>query len=334
MAVYAEGKDDEAKPDPSEGEKLPALEQGEVLRLKELRPEQHFTEPPPRFSEASLIKELEEKGIGRPSTYAAILSNIVDKEYVSKEDKRFTPTDLGFIVNDLLVENFPNVMDVEFTARMEKELDDVEEGHRDMVSALQNFYEPFSRNLERAKEHMKNIKAQEIQTDSSCPRCSKPLVIKWGRQGEFLACTGYPECRYTCEFDRDADGKITPRKMEVTGEYCSECASPMVIKRGRYGKFLACSRYPECKSTRAVHIGVDCPLCGAKVVERRSRKGKLFYGCSAYPNCKFASWYKPVAETCPDCGSRYLLEKTSKKEGAYVACPEQECSYRRGSTTS
>lgn len=331
MAVYAEGQDDEEKPDPSEAEKLPALEEGETLRLIELKPKQHFTEPPPRFSEASLIKELEEKGIGRPSTYAAILSNIVDREYVDKEDKRFTPTDLGFIVNDLLVENFPNVMDVEFTARMEKQLDDVEDGTRDMVTALQDFYGPFSKNLENAKENMKNMKAQEIQTDLKCPKCKSEMVIKWGRRGEFLACSGYPECRHTGEFEHDEEGKIIPKKMEVTGEFCSECGSQMVMKSGRFGNFLACSKYPECKSTRSVNIGVDCPLCGDKVVERRSKKGKVFYGCNTYPNCKFASWYKPVLEKCPDCDSPYLIEKTTKKEGTVIACPEKECFYKQSS---
>lgn len=327
ITIYQEGRDD--SDDDLTKDALPDLKAGEVLRLEQLRPEQHFTEPPPRFSEASLIKEMEEKGIGRPSTYASIMSTIEDREYVRIDNKRFFVTDLGFIVTDLLVENFPNVMDVEFTARMESELDEVEEGKRTMVEALNDFYGPFSKNLEQAKENMTNIKRQEIPTDIECELCSKPTVIKWGRQGEFLACTGYPECRYTREFRRDEAGKIVLAKREMTGEFCAECGSQMIIRRGRFGKFLACSRYPDCKTTQSFKIGVSCPLCAANVVERRSRRGKVFYGCSAYPKCKFASWYRPVAEVCPDCKSPYLVEKHLKKTGSQVACPEKDCHYNR-----
>ncbi len=329
LAIYQEGRDDDKEDENETKDQLPDLKDGETLKLLELRPDQHFTEPPPRFTEASLIKELEEKGIGRPSTYAAILSNIVDREYVHKEDKRLAPTDLGFIVNDLLVENFPNVMNVEFTAKMEQELDGVEEGSCNMVGAVRDFYEPFEKNLERAKVHMKNMKAQEIETEVVCEKCGKPMVIKWGRRGEFLACTGYPECRHTCEFQKDDEGRVIPMKMEVTGEFCAECASPMILKKGRYGSFLACSRYPDCKATRSVNIGVECPLCGGNVVERRTKKGKVFFGCSAYPKCTFASWSKPINEKCPDCSSPYLIEKETKKDGQYIACPEKECPYRR-----
>jgi DNA topoisomerase-1 len=329
LAVYQEGRDDEKQEDSETKDQLPDLKEGETLTLHELRPDQHFTEPPPRFTEASLIKELEEKGIGRPSTYAAILSNIVDREYVQKDQNRLVPTDLGFIVNDLLVESFPKVMDVEFTAKLERELDDVEEGALNMVETLRHFYEPFSKNLEHAKVHMKNMKAQEIQTGIQCEKCGSVMVIKWGKRGEFLACSGYPECRQTSEFKRDDAGNVIPLKMEVTGEFCSECASPMVLKKGRYGTFLACSRYPTCKTTRSVNIGVDCPLCGEKVVERRTRKGKIFFGCSGYPKCSFASWDKPVNEPCPECGSSYLVEKTTKKDSQCIACPEKGCQYRK-----
>ncbi len=310
-------------------DELPDLKQGETLKLGQLKPVQHFTEPPPRFSEASLIKELEQKGIGRPSTYAAILSNIEDREYARREERRFFATDLGFIINDLLIENFPNVMDVEFTARMEEELDDVEEGKRSMVEALNNFYGPFSKNLERAKKEMKNIKRQEIPTEIDCELCQKPTVIKWGRQGEFIACTGYPECRYTREFKRDEKGKIVLEKREMTGKFCSECGSQMIIRRGRFGKFLACSRYPDCKTTQSLTIGVNCPLCDGNVVERRTRRGKIFFGCSAYPKCKFASWYRPINEKCSECDSPYLIYKNLKKTGPQHACPEKECSFSR-----
>lgn len=328
LAIYQEGRDDNKSDDEETKDQLPDLKEGETLKLHELRPEQHFTEPPPRFTEASLVKELEENGIGRPSTYAAILSNIEEREYVKKDQNCFVPTDLGFVVSDLLVESFPKVMDVAFTARLEKELDDVEEGSLNMVEAVHHFYEPFSKNLERAKIHMKNIKAQEIKTDISCSRCQKQMVIKWGKRGEFLACSGYPDCRNTCEFRRDDDGNIIPIKMEVTGEFCSECASPMVIKKGRYGTFLACSLYPKCKTTRSIDIGVRCPSCGQKVVEKRTRKGRVFYGCSGYPQCEFASWNKPVDETCPKCESMYLVEK-EKAGKQYWVCPTRGCRYHK-----
>lgn len=307
---------------------LPALSEGEILQAKAIHPSQHFTEPPPRFGDASLIKELEEKGIGRPSTYAAILSNIVDKEYVRKEQKVYFPTDLGFIVNDILVESFPNIFNVEFTARMESELDQVEDGQQSYVEALNGFYKPFHETLEKAKVTMKDVKRQEIPTDLVCERCQSPMVIKWGRRGEFLACTNYPACTYTREFKKDQDGKITLMKLEVTGELCTSCGSQMIIKSGRFGKFLACSKYPECKTTRALSLGVACPECGGSIAERRTKKGRVFYGCTKYPACKFASWDRLVKETCPKCSSPALVVKSNKASSS-VKCPRENCDYER-----
>lgn len=329
MSVYLEGVDIEAERDEEENPTLPELKEGEKLKLHGLTPNQHFTQPPPRFTEASLVKELEEQGIGRPSTYAAIMSNILDKEYVKKEQGKFYPAHLGEVVNDLLVQNFPEILDVKFTALMEEELDDVEEGKRGWVSALKDFYAPFSKTLKRAEAQMKDLKKQAIETDVKCEKCGKPMVIKWGRHGEFLACSGYPECKSTREFSRGESGEITAKKAETTDEVCEKCGAPMLIKRGRFGKFLACSRYPECKTTKAIGIGIKCPKCGGDVVARKSKRGKLFYGCSKYPNCDFVSWDKPINEKCPKCGSDFLVEKYSKDAGVSVVCPNKECGFKK-----
>ena len=330
LAVYEAAIVDEKKEDEEENKDglLPLLEEGESLTLKEMKPKQHFTEPPPRFNDASLIKELEEKGIGRPSTYASILSNIVDKEYVRKDQRVYLPTDLGFIVNDVLIESFPNIFNVEFTAKMESELDEVEEGKQTYVKLLKEFYKPFEETLEKAKTEMRNVKREEIKTDLVCEKCQSPMVIKWGRRGEFLACTNYPECKYTREFERQEDGSLKLVKLEVTGELCSTCGSQMVIKSGRFGKFLACSKYPECKTTRAISTGVMCPLCGGAIAQRRTKKGRIFFGCTKYPNCKFATWDEPIKEKCPQCESPSLVVKTTKSVTT-VRCPKEECGYTR-----
>ncbi len=326
--VSVKGKGTEEEAEEQSSSILPDLKDGETLSIKEWKPEQHFTEPPPRFSDASLIKELEENGIGRPSTYASILSNLVDREYVVKDQRVYKPAELGFIVNDVLVESFPNIFNVEFTAKMETELDEVEEGHQSYEKALKNFYGPFAETLEKAKTDMRNVKRQEIPTDFLCEKCNGPTVIKWGRRGEFLACTNYPDCKYTREFTREEDGTLKLAKLEVTGEFCEKCGSQMVIKSGRFGKFLACSKYPECKSTRAISTGVSCPDCGGALAERRTKKGRNFFGCSKYPTCKFATWDKPIKEACPKCGSPCLLSKTNKS-GTTIRCPRESCDYTK-----
>lgn len=332
MAVYLEGEDDEREKDEEENPTLPLLKEGEKLDLKKLEPHQHFTQPPPRFTEASLVKELEEKGIGRPSTYASILSTIQDKEYATKIEKRFHPTDLGKIVNDLLVKSFPTILDVGFTAQMENELDEVEEGRLKWVKALNDFYGPFEKALANAKVAMKNVKRQQITTDLICEKCGSPMVVKWGRHGEFLACSAYPECRTTKEFTRSEQGKIEPKKEVVIEDKCDKCGGPMVLKRGRFGEFLACANYPECKGTKSITTGVACPTCQkGSLVQKRSRKGRTFYGCSSYPNCKYALWDKPLPGPCPLCGFAVLVEKYRKGSGTSINCPNEICGYKKES---
>jgi len=324
ISVYLEAKDEDSQEE--EASTLPDLKEGDPLKLLELLPKQHFTEPPPRFTEASLVKSLEEFGIGRPSTYAQICSNIQEKDYVLKQDKRFKPTTLGVLVNELLVKHFPNILNVRFTAQMEQELDDVEEGKRKWVDALRDFYTPFEQTLSKAKIEMKDMKRMQVETHLKCGKCGSILVIRWGRHGEFLACSNYPECKTTHEFVRDDKGVIEIQEQEIKGE-CEKCKSPMIVKRGRFGPFLACSAYPECKFTKPIPVGVDCPRCKADLVQRRSRRGKVFYGCSKYPDCDFASWNRPLPEECPQCHYPFLVEKYSKKLGNYIACPEKECGY-------
>jgi DNA topoisomerase-1 len=329
MAVYMEEKPEDQVSDDENGEAvLPPLTEGEALTLIKLDPKQHFTQPPPRFSEALLVKTLEEKGIGRPSTYAAIISTIQDRHYVQKVENKFRPTELGVLVSELLVNHFPVVMDVAFTAKMEEELDKIEEGQMRWVEVVKDFYKPFSESLEKAQAEMKDFKSEQTPTDITCEKCGKPMVIKWGRNGQFLACSGYPDCKNTKPFVRNENGEVEAAPEETTDEKCPKCGSSMVIKRGRFGKFLACSRYPECNHTQGMSTGVTCPEDGGKIVERRSRFGKVFYSCSNYPACKFAIWYKPVSRPCPQCGAPFLVEKYSKKTGPYIACLKKECGYK------
>ncbi len=311
---------------PEEAAILPPLEENEPLELLELKPDQHFTQPPPRYTEASLVRALEEKGIGRPSTYAAILSTIQDRKYVAKETGKFRPTDLGILVNDLLVEKFAELMDVGFTARMEDELDQIEQGRMRWPEVIKDFYRPFSKDLDAALKTPGKVRPEDVMTDLKCENCGKPLVKRWGRHGWFLACSGYPECRYT----RPLEGEGENAAPEPTGEVCPKCGAPMVLRAGRFGKFLACSRYPECKTTKPVPLGVKCPLDGGDIVERRSKKGRLFYSCGNYPKCNFISWYRPVNRACPQCQNPYLLEKKTK-EGTVIFCPQKSCGYKEES---
>lgn len=370
MSVYLEGKDDSLEEDKESI--LPELIENQILQLLGLTPEQHFTQPPPRYSESTLVKALEEKGIGRPSTYADILSKIQDRDYVVKERGRFMPTEMGTLVNALLVKSFPEVIDVEFTAKMETELDDVEDGKRRWVEVLEEFYGPFSQSLKKAPETIRAAKKDmEEVTDEVCEVCGKNMVIKWGRYGRFLACSGYPECKNTKELNHEEEasqetteeacekcgspmvvktgrygkflacsaypeckntkqiGQDKKAPDEPTDEICENCGSPMVIKTGRYGRFLACSKYPECKTARPLSIGVDCPKpdCDGYIAEKRSKRGRVFYGCSNYPKCEFVLWNKPVPRKCPECGAPFLVEKTSKAKGEYLACINKECGY-------
>lgn len=335
MRVYTEGRDDEAR-DEEEDEaerRLPPLRQGEVLRLHELVPQQHFTQPPPRFTQATLIKELEEKGIGRPSTYAAIMSTILEKQYVVEDpNKRLRPTELGFLVTDLLVEAFPDIVNVEFTAGMESELDKIEEGQEAWIEALRRFYDAFARDLAQAEERMRDVRRAGQPTNVSCPSCGKPMVIRWGRNGEFLACEAYPECKTSRDFVRAADGSITVVENNTVDQTCEQCGRPMQIRSGRFGKFLGCSGYPECKNVQPLDrpkpTGVKCPDCGqGEIVEKRSRGGRTFFSCNRYPDCRFATWERPVPEPCPECGAPFVVEKTTKRAGTVRRCLAEGCKY-------
>lgn len=341
-------------------EALPELSEGEVLELVEMLPEQHFTEPPPRYSEASLVKELERQGIGRPSTYAQIISTLLDRKYVELERRRFMPTALGETVAKMLIRVFPDIFNVDFTSRMESELDRVEEGRLEWHKVLEEFYAPFSDQLEKGEARSDEIVREVLEVpDVTCDVCGRPMVVKWNRYGRFLGCSGYPECRNTRPIDRppevDLSGERCPQcggELTVkSGRYgpfvacsnypdcrytrpidekqaqqppdvkCPECGSPMVVKRGRYGDFLACTRYPDCKGTRPVTLGITCPRCGeGEIVKRRTRRGRTFYGCSRYPECEWSSWDVPVKAKCPECSAEVALEKSSKRKGEYLKC--------------
>jgi DNA topoisomerase-1 len=323
MALYTESKDDI---EDEEGGILPPLKENDPLSLEDIRTVQHFTQPPPRYTEATLVRTLEEKGIGRPSTYAAILSTIQDRKYTEKnEDKRFFPTELGVVVNDLLVNKFPELIDMDFTAKMEDELDEIESAKLKWTEVVKDFYIPFNRDLVEASKDTAKVKPQDIPTEEVCEKCGLPMVIKWGRHGRFLACSGYPKCKNA----KPLEGDDSSRKAEpvLTDEICEKCGAPMAIKRGRFGKFLACSRYPECKNTKPVSTGVKCPLDGGDIVERKSKRGRSFWSCSNYPDCKFALWQKPVPASCPKCGALFLTEKRNKAGETFHVCVNKDCDY-------
>lgn len=319
---------------------LPDVDIGNELKTLKIIPKQHFTKPPPRFSEASLVKELEKNGIGRPSTYASILTVIRDKGYVDLVKRYFIPSELGFIVNDLLVACFPNVLNISFTAQMETNLDDVETGNLGESQLLTDFYASFKKYLDAASEDMVSVKGVGVDTELNCPSCGKQLNIKIGRNGHFLACTGYPDCSFTSNYLRDEKGNISIVEKIVDNtkvKDCIKCGKPMVQKEGRFGLFLACTGYPECKHTESVNgeqngkeIGLKCPEtnCTGAIVEKKTKRGKIFFGCSKYPDCTFASWDKPVDKPCPDCNSVYLIEKETKKEGKFLKCPDKECGFK------
>ena len=331
--VYEVAETDDAKAEAAESADrlLPPLEVGDAITLESVRPEQHFTQPPPRFSEASLVKELEERGIGRPSTYASIMSTIVDRGYVEKREARFFPTELGVLVNGLLVESFPEIVNSDFTAKMESDLDKVEEGEEDWRKLLGTFYTPFKDELEKARTEMRDVKREEIPTEWVCEKCGKPMVIKWGRNGSFLACSGYPECRTTMEVVKNLDGTWEKVPPQTTDEVCETCGAPMTVKRGRFGSFLACTKYPECKTTKPISLGVKCPRpgCGGFIAEKRSRRGKPFYGCSnwAKKQCDFVAWDKPVPQPCPICNAKFVVKKENKR-GIMLRC--LECDWKQG----
>jgi DNA topoisomerase I len=368
----ASGDDDDA------ASVLPALSEGDKLELKGLKPEQKFTQPPPRYSEATLVKALEENGIGRPSTYASIISVIQAREYVNKIEGRFKPTLLGMmLVERLLSPAFDDILDVNYTRELEEDLDKIEEGKEDYESTLSSFYKKFAKDLKRAAKEMINLKegvqpdppvvcdkcgspmvikagkfglflacsaypecenTRELETpepsaegeiDETCENCGKPMAVKRGRFGQFLACTGYPECKTTRKLISTKQGLTAAKPDQILDEKCPKCDSNLVLKQGRYGEFTACSNYPACKYVKQKSTGVPCPKDGGDIVERKSRRGRVFYGCANYPDCDVTLWNKPLPEKCPDCGAPYLVEKVTKRHGRQVICNNEDCSYVR-----
>jgi DNA topoisomerase I len=306
---------------------LPELYEGENLTADKIEPNRHFTEPPPRYTEASLIKFLEEKGIGRPSTYTPIITTIITRGYAERDGKALKPTPLGEVTTKLMTENFSDVVDYEFTAQMEDSLDNIEHGKSDMNSVLSSFYGNFEKNLTRAESSITrgDIEVPVEETEILCEKCGRHMVIKNGRYGKFAACPGYPECKNTKPLARDGS-VIETQNDEKTDIKCDLCGGDMILKTGRYGSFLACSRYPECKNTKQLvkETGVLCPLCGGKIVTKKSKKS-VFYSCENYKTCKFSSWDLPLNEKCPSCGEMLFLKKGKNQ----IVCHNKECGYKR-----
>ena len=333
IAVYLEDVDEEPSADAEEGEaKLPPLEVGELVPVDKLFGEQHFTQPPPRYSEASLVKTLEEHGIGRPSTYASIMSTLIKREYVVLDKKRFLPTDVGRIVNKFLTEHFTRYVDYDFTAKLEDQLDFIAEGKIEWLPVLQEFWEGFSQQLEEKK----NIERKDITTevmDEACPKCGKPLNLRLGKRGRFVGCSGYPECDYTRNANEtEAERAAAPGPEILEGRVCPKCESALVIKSGPYGKFIGCTSYPKCRFIEPLEkpkdSGVVCPECKkGSLIERKSRYGKMFYSCNTYPDCKYAVWNPPINQACPKCNWPLLTIKITKRRGTEQVCPQKECGY-------
>ena len=379
LALYQEAKIEDAKEEDKEEGVLPELREGERLEVRELLPTQHFTQPPPRYTEASLVKALEARGIGRPSTYASILTTIQDREYVLKQAGKFYPTDTGEVVAELLVESFRDIFDYEYTARMEDHLDRIESGRELWTDSMRDFYDRFSKRLAVAEKEMRDVKGEEIPTDEVCDKCGSRMVIKWGKFGRFLACSSYPECKNTREIPRVCSLESEDNQSEEALE-CEKCGKPMVLKRGRFGEFMACSGYPECRNTKKLvgtadapkvkhdvpleelcpvcgknlavkhgrygeytacsnypacryiklkTTGVACPKdCGGEIVERKSRRGKTFFGCSNYPKCDFVVWDRPVHQPCPKCKAPFTVVKTTKRWGSVRKCYKEDCDFK------
>jgi DNA topoisomerase-1 len=329
LAVYEEDVDDAEDEDNA---KLPLLESGETLPIDKLYGEQHFTQPPPRFSEASLVKALEEFGIGRPSTYASIIFTLKDREYVTLDKKRFMPTDTGEIVNKFLTEHFAQYVDYNFTAKLEDQLDEIAGGQRTWIPVMEAFWKGFSKQIEE-KESISRAEVTTESLDEACPKCGKPLMIRFGKRGRFIGCSAYPDCDYTRNMNETAEQAAEPETPEVIEDRtCPLDGGQLVIKKGPYGKFIGCANYPKCKHIEPLEkprdTGVQCPECkSGTLIERKSRYGKLFYSCNTYPKCKYATWNPPVAEPCPQCGWPILTIKTTKRRGTEKVCPQKECGY-------
>ncbi len=329
MAVYLEGQDDGKEGDDKESF-LPPMEEGRPVDLNDILAVQHFTEPPPRYSEASLVKALEEHGIGRPSTYASIISTLQNRDYVTLESKRFHPTDVGRIVNKFLTEHFTKYVDYDFTANLEDELDAVARGEKNWIPLMEAFWKPFIALIKEKDETVQRKDVTQEAIDEKCPECGSQLSIRLGRNGRFIGCTNYPECSYTRNLNDDGQQSQEPEVVE--GRTCPKCDSPLVIKTGRYGKFIGCSSYPKCKHIepleKPLDTGVECPKCNkGNILKRKSRYGKIFYSCSEYPKCDYALWNAPIKESCPECNWPILTLKTTKRRGPEKVCPQKECKY-------
>ncbi len=325
MAVYEESTDDAEK---EKSTRLPQINAGETLGVKEIRPEQHYTEPPARYTEASLIKFLEEKGIGRPSTYTATITLIVSRGYVKRQGKTLHPTPLGEVITKIMCERFPDIVDYRFTAQMEDKLDSIEEGNTEMNAVLTDFYAGFSRELDAAFETVSkdDIEIPVEETDIICDKCGARMIVKEGRFGKFAACPNYPECKNTKPMTRD--GKEKPEaKADPTGMKCEVCGADMVLRQGRYGNFYACSAYPKCSFTKQIakNLGVKCPDCGGEVVIKYGRNRTQFYSCEKYPECNFSSWDMPTNEKCPVCGDMLM----HKKGKPVLVCRSEKCSFKK-----
>ncbi len=330
MAVYEESEEaSESDLHTMEKTKLPELKEKETLKLLEIKPGQHFTEPPPRYTEASLIKFFEEKGIGRPSTYTPIITTIISRDYVKREGKALVPTPLGEVTNQLMEEHFPDIVDYRFTARMEDDLDGIESGDTEMLGVLQTFYAAFAKELEQAEKTVTkgDIEVPVEETDFICEKCGSRMILKNGRFGKFAACPNYPNCKNTKPLTKPAAEQAPAAAPQIAAEKCEKCGSDMILRTGRYGNFLACSRYPECKNTKQIlkETGVNCPKCGAKVVIKNGKNRTVFYSCEKYPECDFSSWDLPLPESCPDCG-QMLYRKKGK---SLVVCHNKDCGYAR-----
>ncbi len=344
MKLYIEGEDDKseekenlgAKSDDNEERLLPPLAEGEPVEKKELLPEQHFTQPPPRYTEATLVKTLEEYGIGRPSTYASTLNTLVERKYSRLEKKRFFPEDVGMVVSDLLVNHFGTYVDYNFTAGLEEQLDQVSRGEKEWKPVLREFWGPFTALLKLKEGEVSKSDLTTEATNELCSDCGKPLVVKLGKRGKFIACSGYQEgCKFTRNIDKETGEAMEPVEPEVSDELCGKCGSPMLVKDGRFGKYLACSGYPACKNIQPLikpkATGVICPECNeGELIEKKSRYGKMFYSCNRYPECKFALWDLPVKQPCPKCGFPLLVKKIYKREGEFLKCPKEGCDYKEG----
>jgi len=339
--LYTEKKSTAQKDDEGDKADLPALEEGETLKVHEIELKQNYTKPPARYSEASLVKALEENGIGRPSTYASILSTIQSRDYVEKRDARFWPSELGMVVIDLLTKSFPDLMDIKYTARMESRLDEVEAGELSWTELLKIFYDGFKTELEEAEANMPNMKRDGLHTDLKCEECGREVVIKSGKYGQFLSCSGYPDCKYAKKIKdmKIEDTEIPVLKVmigkgddapQTLDKPCPDCGGELVRKRGRYGEFVACSNYPECKHIHKETIGVKCPSdgCDGEIQLKKSKRGKIFYSCVNYPKCDYVSWDKPTGEACPDCAAPTTFEKKRKKDPV-IYCSKKECGFSR-----